>query len=591
MRYARYGGEFEIDDRGRLLRRAARLGRHLALPALGAFLAAVLATTARLAGPFVVRGGIDSGIERGDTGAVTTAAIVFGSLLVFQYAAQRVAQYAVAWVGERFLLKLRSEVFAHLMRLDIPFYDNAKTGVLVSRMTSDIESMTEFVNEGAVLALTNMLTALGVAVAILLLDWQLALITFAVIGLLIFITTVFQKQVGRAYERIRERIGRVLASLQEGITGVRVVQAFTQEVAQATNFRRVNERYFEANMGAARAISWYFPAVAFLRVAAMALVLLFGGWRVLNGDLTTGTLVAFLLYLDWFFQPIINLANVYNLLQASLAALSKLYELLDTTPKVSERPGAYDLPFPLAGELTLEGVTFGYVEGFPVITDIDLVVPPGQRLAIVGETGAGKSTIAKLLLRFYDPDVGSVRVDGHDLRDLTFDSRAAGLALIPQDGFLFNTELRENLRYGNPDANDRQILGVLRAMDISDWLEDLPEGLETLVRERGSRFSAGERQLIALARAFLVEPGVIVLDEATSNLDPETEVQMEGALRVLLAGRTAVVIAHRLRSAERADRVAMIDAGRIIAEGTHDDLVLSSPEYRRLVEVWERGNA
>ena len=591
MKYAQYGGDYRIEDPGRLLRRAARLGRDLSRPALGALLATVLATAARLLGPLVVRRGVDQGIEAGDGGVVTTAALLFLALLGFQYVAQRVAQYAVAWVGERFLLKLRSAVFSHMMRLDLPFYDNAKTGVLVSRMTSDIESMTEFVNEGAVLALTNFLTAVGVAVAIGLLDWQLALITFGVILLLVLISMVFQKQVSKAYEKVRERIGRVLASLQEGITGVRVVQAFTQEASQASNFRHVNQRYFEANMAAARAISWYFPTVAFLRVASVALVLLFGGLRALDGDLTTGTLIAFLLYLDWFFQPIINLANVYNLLQASLAALAKLYELLDTQPVVLERPGAYDLQPPVDGALELTNVSFGYAPEHPVLSDLVLSVPAGQRLAVVGETGAGKSTIAKLLLRFYDPDSGAVAIDGHDLRDLTFESRARTLVLIPQDGFLFNGTLRENVRYGRPTATDREIWDVARAMGIDGWLRALPDGLDTEVRERGTRFSAGERQLIALARAFLVEPEVIVLDEATSNLDPETEVQVEGALRILLAGRTAVVIAHRLRSAERADRVVMIDGGIIIADGHHGDLVRTSPPYRELVDVWERGNA
>ncbi|MFQ5553802.1 MAG: ABC transporter ATP-binding protein [Acidimicrobiia bacterium] len=586
MRYARYGGEYRIEKPGRLVRRAARLGRHLWLPALGALLAAILATSARLLGPFVVRGGI----REGDTRVITTAALVFIGLLVFQYFAQRLAQFAIAWVGERFLLSLRSEIFSHLMRLDVGFYDRTKTGVLVSRMTSDIESMTEFVNEGAVLALTNLLTAVGVAVAMLILDWQLALVAFGVIAALVGISVIFQRHVSSAYEKVRERIGRVLASLQEGITGVRVVQAFTQEDTQASNFGRINERYFDANMAAARAISWYFPAVSFLRTLAVGLVLLYGGFRVLDGDLSAGTLIAFLLYLDWFFQPIINLANVYNLLQASLAALAKLFELRDTQPTVQELPGAYDLPLPIAGNLTLHGVGFSYEPGVSVLDGIDFDVPAGQRLAVVGETGASKSTIAKLLLRFYDPSDGSITVDGHDLRSLTFASRATSVALIPQDDFLFNGTLRDNFRYGRPAATDREIWDVCRAMGIDDWLRGLPEELDTPVRERGSRFSAGERQLIALGRAFLVDPGVIVLDEATSNLDPETEVQVEGALRILLAGRTSVVIAHRLRSAERADRVIMIDDGTIIADGRHDELVASSPRYQHLVEVWERGN-
>jgi ATP-binding cassette subfamily B protein len=567
------------------------MGRHLRWAAFGALLAAIAATAARLLGPLAVRFGIDDGIAAGDKGLITQAALVFLALLVLQYGAQRLAQFAVASVGERFLLSLRSSVFGHILGLDQPYFDRTKTGVVVARMTSDVEALTEFANEGAVMALTNLLTALGVAVAMLLVDWRLALAVFALIGVVIILSIVFQIEASRAYARVRERVGRVLASLQEGITGVRVVQAFTQHREQAGTFGRVNERFFEANMQAAAAISWYFPAVALLRVVGIGLVLLFGGRRVIGGELSFGSLVVFLLYLDWFFQPIINLANVYNLLQAALAALSKLFEVLDERPTVTDRPGAYDLPDHPSGRLTLESVTFGYDPQRPVLESVDLEVEPGTRLAVVGETGAGKSTIAKLLLRFYDPTHGTVTVDGHDLRDLTSDSRCRSIVLIPQDGFLFNGTLRDNLRYGLPDAPDQAIWDVLRAMGIDDWVRALPDRFDTELGERGSRLSAGERQLVALGRAFLVDPAVIVLDEATSNLDPETEVNVEGALRVLLAGRTAVVIAHRLASAERADRVIMVDAGRIIADGRHTELASAHPEYRRLVDVWRRGVA
>ena len=383
----------------------------------------------------------------------------------------------------------------------------------------------------------------------------------------------------------------MLSGLQEGIAGVRVVQAFAQERVQASSFGRVNEAYYEANMSAARAISWYFPIIAFLRVAAIVSVLVIGGLRVLDGTLSFGTVVAFLLYLDWCFRPLINLANVYHLLQSARAALAKLFGTLDQEPAVKERPGAYDLEKPVRGAVSFRGVTFGYDRDRPVLHDIDLEVPAGQRLAVVGETGGGKTTIARLGLRFYDPERGSVSLDGIDLRDLTDASRVDAISLIPQDPFLFAGTLRDNIAFGAPDATPDDVWNVLRAMGIDDWIRALPEGLDTEVRERGGRFSAGERQLVALARAFLAEPSVIVLDEATSHLDPETELEVEGALRVLLSGRTAIVIAHRLRSAERADRVIMIDDGRIIADGSHETLVETSPKYRRLVEVWERGVA
>jgi ATP-binding cassette subfamily B protein len=578
-----------VDSRRQLLARAARLGKSLRWQAVGAFTAAALGTAARLAGPLTVGAGIDRGVAEGDKQVVTVAALTFMGLLVVQYVFVKISRYGIGWVGEQYLLRLRSVVFGHLIRSDTAFFSRSKSGVLVSRMTSDIESLQEFAGDGAVMAVSNALTVVGVAIAMVLVDWPMAAATFTVIAVLIGVTMVFQRQASKAYGQIRERIGRVLAGLQEGIAGVRVVQAFSQEQVQAASFGRVNEAHYRANMSSAKAISWYFPSVGFLRVVSIAAVLVIGGIRVIDGSLTFGTLVVFLLYLDWFFQPIVNLANVYNLLQAAIAALVKLFNLLDVQAHVVERQGAMDLASPVAGEIGLRGVTFGYDDDTMVVSDVDLEIPAGQRLAVVGETGAGKSTIAKLVLRYYDPQHGSVLIDGSDLTDLTFDSRTDAIALIPQDGFLFNGTLRSNLTYGAPDSSESDVWNVLRAMGIDDWVRNLPEGLDTEVRERGGRLSAGERQLVALGRAFLDDPSVIVLDEATSNLDPETEVEIEGALRVLLAGRTAIVIAHRLRSAERADRVVMIGDGRIIADGSHSDLVDSSLEYRRLVEVWERG--
>jgi len=586
-----HAGDYAVEDPRRLLVRAAQLGRNLWVPALGAFIAAIFGTAARLAGPLTVRAGIDQGIAQSDKAMVSRAATFFIILLAVQYVFVVISRYGIAWVGERYLLKLRAVVFGHLIRSDTAFFSRSKSGVLVSRMTSDIESLQEFASDGAVMALSNALTVIGVAVAMLLVDVMMAAATFVVVAILIGVSVVFQRQASKAYEQVRERIGRVLAGLQEGIAGVRVVQAFTQEHVQAASFGRVNEAHYRANMGAATAISWYFPTVGFLRVIALGAVLILGGTRVMNGSLTFGTLVVFLLYLNWFFQPIVNLANVYNLLQAAIAALAKLFGLLDVPSDLTDRPGAYDLEMPVAGTVTLRDVTFGYDGGVEVLHEVDLEIPAGQRLAVVGETGAGKSTIAKLVLRFYDPQEGVVAIDGTDLRDLTTTSRTDAIALIPQDGFLFNGTLRDNLMYGAPDVDAEDVWNVLRAMGIDAWVRGLPDGLDTEVRERGSRFSSGERQLIALGRAFLSEPSIIVLDEATSNLDPETELEVEGALRVLLAGRTAVVIAHRLRSAERADRVIMIDDGRIIADGRHEELIETSSKYRRLVEVWERGIA
>jgi ATP-binding cassette subfamily B protein len=591
MRYMGSAGEYKVERKGHLVRRASRLSHGLGWPFAGAIAVTLVATGVRLLGPLVVRGGIDNGIALGDKSVILRAAAIFVGLLVVQYFVTMVSQWTVAYVGERYLVQLREVVFAKMLRLDMGFFSRSKSGVLVSRMTSDIESLQEFASDGAVLALSNLLTVIGVTIALLLVDWQMALVVFAIVGVLLGVTVVFQRQARRAYDQVRERIGRVLSSLQEGISGVRVVQAFTQEDVQATSFGRVNERHFDANMAAARAISWYFPVVAFLRVLAIAAALAIGASRVINGSMTVGTLVAFLLYLDWFFQPIINLSNVYNLLQSALAALAKLFELLDEPVAIEERPGAFDLPEPIEGSVDVQDVGFSYLDGTPVLHDVSMSVGAGERVAIVGETGSGKSTLAKLVMRFYDPTQGSVRVDGVDLKDITRASRVETMALIPQDSFLFAGSLRENLVYAKPDATDEEVWRVLEEMKIDEWISRLPEGLDTEVRERGSRFSAGERQLIALARAFLADPEIIVLDEATSNLDPETEVKVEHALNALLTDRTAIVIAHRLRSAERADRVVVVDDGAIVAVGTHDQLVDEVDQYRELVEVWQRGQA
>jgi ATP-binding cassette subfamily B protein len=584
-------GDYEIEQPGRVIRRAARLSHGLGRAMVGALVATVAATGVRLLGPLVVRGGVDDGIAQSDKSVILFAGGVYVALLVVQYVITLVSQWAVAYVGEQYLMQLRSSVFGRMLSLDMGFFSRSKSGVLVSRMTADIESLQEFASDGAVMALSNLMTVVGVAVALLLVDWQMALAVFVIVALLLLVTRIFQRQARTAYDMVRERIGQVLGSLQEGITGVRVVQAFTQESEQARSFGRVNEKHFEANMAAARAISWYFPLVAFLRVAAIAATIGIGTRRVIDGSMSVGTLIAFLLYLDWFFQPIINLSNVYNLLQSALAALAKLFGLMDEKPAIMDRPGAYDLPDPVVGTVVFRDVAFEYTEGVRVLDDVDLEILPGERVAIVGETGSGKSTIAKLAMRFYDPAEGSISLDGVDLVDATEASRVAALALIPQDGFLFAGTLRDNLKYAKPEASDEDVWRVLDAMGITDWVRSLPEQLDTEVRERGGRFSSGERQLVALARAFLADPAVIVLDEATSNLDPETEVKVEQALGVLLDGRTSIVIAHRLRSAERADRVVVVDEGRIVARGTHEELVRSTPQYQELVEVWQRGLA
>lgn len=584
--YARFGsGEARSEGTWELLRKAASYGKGLGWVVTGALFATIIATVTRLAGPAYVRQGLDA-VDVADRQALFRAVQWFVGALVLQYISQAISQYWVSGVGERYLADLRVRAFRHLIDLDVDFFSRSKAGVLVSRLTSDIEALTQFVKEGAINVVTSVLTVIGVTIAMFLIDASMALAVLALMPILVAVSVVFRIYADRAYEQVREHIGRVLGAIQEGISGVRVVQAYTQEHRQKLEFGRVNERYFDANIAAAKAISAYFPAVDFLRTAGLALILVVGGNRVLAGEMSFGALVAFLLYLNWFFEPIVQISNIYNLLQAALAALSKLLGILDRQPAVPEPTQPVRLP-EVDGKLTFESVTFAYDPAVPILRGIDLTIEAGERIAIVGETGSGKSTLAKLAVRFYDPLGGVIRLDDRDLASIGFDDLRRGISLVPQEGFLFAGTLRDNIRYARPDATDDEIWIVCSTLGIDGWVASLSEQLDTEVRERGSRFSSGERQLVALARALLAGPRVIVMDEATSNLDPETEGVVEAALATLLEGRTAIVIAHRLATAERADRVVVMDDGRIVEIGHHTELVGAAGPYAKLSEVWQ----
>ncbi len=587
MMWARFGTDDRVERPLALLRRAAREGRDLKLAALAAVVAAIAATAARLLGPLVVRTGVDDGILAGDRGVVATVSVVYIGLFLLQYLASRWSLLSVTSVGERFLRRMRVRVYRHLVNLDIGYFGRTKAGVLVSRMTSDVEALTAFTNEGAIAVITSTLTVIGVSIGLFYADAGLAGYVLAVFPILVGASVLFRRFADRAYRAVREQIGLVLGSLQEGITGVRVVQAYTQERGQLGEFHRVNQKYFDANLAAARAISTYFPVVDFLRTASTAMVFFVGGARVLDGSMSFGSLVAFLLYLNWFFEPIVQLSNVYNLLQGALAALSKLFGILDREPAIADPPDPVVPGSRLSGRLEFSGVRFGYDPDFPVLQDLDLKIPAGQRVAVVGETGAGKSTVAKLAVRFYDPQAGLVALDGIDLRDLAISSLRRNVAMVPQEGFLFDGSIRDNITYARPDLDDEKVWEVCTRLGIDTWVRSLPERLDTRVRERGSRLSSGERQLVSLARALAADPAVIVLDEATSNLDPETEAAVERALAALLAGRTSIVIAHRLQTAERADRVLVVDRGRVVEDGSFAELVEAGSHFATLREIWQ----
>ncbi len=495
----------------------------------------------------------------------------------------RLAILLVARVGEAFLRELRKRLFHHLMSLSLDFYEREKTGKIVARMTSDIDSMQELISQGLVLFVQNIFLFCGAVVVIVLMSWQLALGVLIIVPPVYFASRWFRRVSNKAYLEVRDRIATNLTTLQESLEGVRVVQAFGRERSFTSRFSRTNEDQYEANLETVRISSKYFPVVEFAGVAGTAVIIGYGGYLSSIDVVTVGTVAAFVLYLNNLFEPVQQLSQLYNTVQSAGAALQKIFGVLDTKASVAERPGAVDLPRP--GRIDVEHVTFAYGED-PVLHDVSLTIHAGERVALVGPTGAGKSTLAKLIARFYDPTEGEVLIDGIDLRNATLSSLRKRIVVVPQEGFLFAGTLRDNVRVGRPEATDDEVDAALVALGLFDRFHAFPDGLATEVRERGSRLSAGERQLVSLARAALADPSILVLDEATSNLDPGTEHQVEAALERLMAGRTVVVVAHRLSTAARADRIAVVYDGHLSELGTHDELVALDGHYASLYRSW-----
>jgi ABC-type multidrug transport system fused ATPase/permease subunit len=566
------------------------------------FTALLLETGAALAPPYLLGKAIDSGIRAGDVAALDwiVAAFVFATVL---YAvATYWESYLVGWVGTRALQDLRERIFIHLQSMSIGFFTRRSPGVLISRMTNDVEAMNQLVTNGLVTIFSSTLTLVGVVVIMLALDVKLALITFVTFPLLAVASVVFRIVSAGTYRATRERIAAVTAYLQETLSGVRVVRSFGQETRHRTAMTALNEENRDVNMKTVYLNASYFPAVELLAAVGTAVILLYGGSQAIDGALEIGVVVAFVGYLTRFFEPIQELSQLYTTYQQGMAALDKIFDLLDTAPDMVDAHGAID-PGTLRGEIELEGVWFSYAERTAsedgagpdddiwALRDVDLHVPPGQTLALVGATGAGKSTFAKLVARFYDPQQGTVRVDGHDLRGVQQQALRRQLGIVPQEGFLFSGSVRENVAFGRPEASEEEIEAALAAVGATDFVAALPQGLDTEVGERGIQLSAGQRQLVAFARALLAEPRILILDEATSNVDVRTEKTIERGLERLLHGRTAIVIAHRLSTIRRAGKIVVLEQGKIAEQGTHDELIRAGGPYSKLYGAWAESSA
>jgi len=575
---ARQGKVYDSRVIARLPKYLAPVKAWLALGGTGM----VIRALAQLALPYLVAVATDRFIQTGDLSGLNIPVILFAGAALLVWAGEYMQVLFLSYAGQRIIFRMRTQMFDHLHKLSMSFFDHNKVGRLMSRVQNDVQQLTELLTQGILNLITSVLTLVGIVCIMIILNWRLALLTLTVVPVLAIVIIVWQKYARRAFINVRRAIAVVNAALQEGISGVRVIQSLSREEESFEEFDAVNRAHLNANIRAVRLEALMMPIVQILTGVAFSLVLVFGGYQVLAGTMGIGVLLGFLLYIQRFFQPVMELIMQYTQLQRAMASGARIFEMLDIEPEIKDSPQAIEIP-PVKGEIKFQQVSFAYEPGMEVLHDIDLTVKPGETMAIVGRTGSGKSSLVSLSARFYEVEKGEVTVDGYNVRSVTQESLRRQIGIVPQDPFLFSGSIEDNIRYGNIEASHQEVVKAAKTVGAHDFIARLEGSYDTPVGERGGNLSAGQRQLICLARAVLANPRILVLDEATSNVDTNTERIMQKALHRLTQGRTCLIIAHRLSTVTNADRIVALENGRIAEIGSHQELLAKQGLYYQML--------